>query len=187
MSEEYVGFVRKPLRVRDRSSRTLEQRLRIRFPKLPRITYRLASRLPPTSRLRQAVVWRAWRLAIEAFNRRDLEAVLINLHPEFEFRPFRQMADSGIAEPSYRGHAGYLRYMSSWFGTWGVFRFEPQELIDLGDRLVALGKLAGRGGASGGVVDQGFAAVVHLKDGLLIREQDYFDPAEALEAVGLRA
>ena len=34
MSQENVEFVRKPLRVRERSSRTLDQRLSLRFPRL---------------------------------------------------------------------------------------------------------------------------------------------------------
>jgi ketosteroid isomerase-like protein len=185
MSEEHAEVVRKPLRVRERSSRTLDQRLAIRFPKYPRIVSRLVSRLPPRSRLRQAALWRTSRLGIEAFNRQDFEAVLVNYHPGFEFCPPRELADLGIVDPSYRGHAGYLRFMSSWFGAWGAFRFEPQELIDLGDRAVILAKMAGRGGGSGVVVDQRFAAVYDQRDGMVIRQQDYFEPAEALEAVGL--
>jgi ketosteroid isomerase-like protein len=76
--------------------------------------------------------------------------------------------------------------MSGWFSAWGAFRFEPQEAIDLANRGVVLGKLAGRGGGSGGVVDQPFAVVYDSKDGMIVRHQDYYDPAAALEAVGLR-
>ena len=98
----------------------------------------------------------------------------------------RELADSGIAEPSYRGHDGYLRFMSGWFGAWGAFRPEPHEANDLGARGVVLGNLVGRGGGSGGVVDQPFAVVYDLEDGRVIRHQDHSDPAEALEAVGLQ-
>src|SRR5919198_2719433 len=100
MSQQSVGIVRKPLRVRDRSSRTLDQRLGVRFPKLPRVASHLLSRLPPKSHLRQAALWRAVQLGIEAFNLRDFEAMLVTWHPEFEFRPLRELADSGIADPS---------------------------------------------------------------------------------------
>ncbi len=68
MSREKVEIVRKPLRVRQRSSRTLDERLFLRFPRLFAANARLIGQLPPRSRLRQAFVWRAWRLALEAYN-----------------------------------------------------------------------------------------------------------------------
>jgi hypothetical protein len=64
MSEENEEIVRKPLQVRERSSRTLDQRLFLRFPRLATASFRLITKLPPGSRLRQAVVWRAARLAL---------------------------------------------------------------------------------------------------------------------------
>ena len=71
MSQENVEIVRKPLRVREQSGRTLDQRLALRFPSLfPGFARRISS-LPPGSRLRQASLWRAARLALEAYNRRD--------------------------------------------------------------------------------------------------------------------
>jgi len=79
MSSDQI--VRKPCRVRERSSRTLDQLWGIRFPKVPRLTGRLLSRLPPSSQLRQAALWRAVRLNAEAFNRQDFEAVLLNYGP----------------------------------------------------------------------------------------------------------
>ena len=66
MSQENVEVVRKALRVRERSSRTLDQRLGLRFPRLGaasgRLTGRLIGRLSPRSRLRQAALWRGVRL-----------------------------------------------------------------------------------------------------------------------------
>src|SRR5215204_729243 len=110
MSQENVEVVRKPLRVRERSSRPLEQRLFLRFPRLVEAYARLIGRLPPGSRLRQAALWRAARNGAEAFNRRDFEAVMIAHHPEREFHPPRELVDSGIADPSYRGPAGYMAF-----------------------------------------------------------------------------
>ena len=100
MLEQNVEIVRKLLQARPRSPRTLGERLGIRFPMLPRVFGRRLSQPPPTSQLRQAALWRAFRLSTEAFNRRDFEAVLLNDHPGFEFRSARELADSGIAEPS---------------------------------------------------------------------------------------
>jgi hypothetical protein len=75
MSQENVEIVRKPLRVRERSSRTLDQRLSLRFPRLAAANSRLIAKLPPTSRLRQAALSRAARLGLEAYNRRDLPRI----------------------------------------------------------------------------------------------------------------
>jgi hypothetical protein len=70
-------IVCKPLRLSQRSGRTLDQRLLMRFPRLADASFRLSSRLSPRSRLRQAALWRAVRLGLEALNRHDLDAVAI--------------------------------------------------------------------------------------------------------------
>ena len=65
MSQENVEIVRKPLGVRERSRRTLDERLSLRFPRLAAAFLGRIGKLPPGSRLRQAALWRgcgsAWR------------------------------------------------------------------------------------------------------------------------------
>jgi ketosteroid isomerase-like protein len=63
---------------------------------------------------------------------------------------------------------------------------EPEELIDLGDRIVLLATGRGRAQASGVPLTTKLATVWVLEHGRVIRLQAYFDQAEALEAVGLR-
>jgi ketosteroid isomerase-like protein len=63
---------------------------------------------------------------------------------------------------------------------------EPTELIDLGERLVALALLPSRAQASGFPLSTKWAGVLTLEDGEVIRQRDYLDHAEALEAAGLR-
>jgi hypothetical protein len=87
MSQENVEVVRKPLRANQRSSRTLDMRLLLRFPGLAVAYLRLIDKLPPRSRLRQAAVWRGIRLGVEAYNRRDLDAVAIAFHPDLKYYP----------------------------------------------------------------------------------------------------
>jgi hypothetical protein len=84
MSQEKMEVVRKPLRVRERSSRTLDQRVFLRFPWLAATSFRLTARLPLGSRIRQAALWRGVRLAVEAYNRRDLDVVVIGYHADLE-------------------------------------------------------------------------------------------------------
>jgi ketosteroid isomerase-like protein len=187
MSQENVEVVRKPLRVREQSSRTLDQRLVLRFPRLADAYARWIGRLPPTSRVRQAVMWRSTRLGMEAFNRRDVDAAVGPGTPDFEYIPPREWVDAGFFEPRYRGPVGFGEYMSTWFDVVGAdLRLEPVELIDLGERIVLLAEFAARGQASGAPFTGTIATVAVLKGGRAIRVQAYSHHAEALEAVGLR-
>jgi hypothetical protein len=127
-------IVRKPLSVRAMTSRTIDQRIALRFPRLAALGRRLLVRLPPRSRIRQALVWRSTRLGYEAFNRRDFEAVLINYGRDAEFHPPQEAAAGGLVERSYKGHAGFHEYFTEFLSVWGAYTAEPLELIDLGDR-----------------------------------------------------
>jgi ketosteroid isomerase-like protein len=187
MSQQSVEIVRKPLRARERSGRTLDQRLALRFPRLSDAYARLIiARLPPTSRVRQAAIWRGSRLGMEAFNRRDIEAAVSYGHADFEYHPPREFVEVGFFEPCYRGAAGFRRYVSAWSDVFGPdLRAEPVELIDLGDRIVLLAELPARAQASGIPFTGTIATVSLLKDGKVIRVQAYLDHGEALAAVGL--
>ena len=187
MARYTAEVVRKPLRVRERSRRTLDQRLLLRFPRLAAASFRLIAALPPASRIRQAAVWRAVRLAVEAYNRRDLDAVVIGYHRDLEYYPYREFVEAGLAEPCYRGPTGYRSYIAATYEVWGAeVRLDPTELIDRGDRLVLLADMPMRAQASGVPLIETYAGVSTLKDGKVIRNHDYLDQHEALEAAGLR-
>jgi ketosteroid isomerase-like protein len=187
MSRESVEIVRNALRVRERSSRTLDQHVSLRFPGLAAANARLIGKLPPGSRLRQAALSRTVRLAVEAYNRRDLDAVAISFQPDLEYYPYREFVEAGLTEPCYHGPSGYRTYIESTYEVWGAdVRLDPTELIDLGDRLVLLADMPMRAQASGVPLGETYASVSTLKDGRVIRQRDYLDHAEALEAVGLR-
>ena len=186
MSPEKVEVVRKPLRVRERSRRTLDQRLFLRFPALATAIARLIARLPPRSRLRQTAVWRTARLGVEAYNRRDMDAVGIGYHPEFEYHPARNWVESGLLEPSYRGLEGHKRYVASTAEVFGAEVYvKPVELIDAGERAAVLANVPMRAQASGIELTEEFALVSTFEDGMVIRIEEYYDYAEALAAVGL--
>jgi hypothetical protein len=180
--------VRKPLAVREHSSRTLDQRIAIRFPRLNAAILRLFTRLPPTSRVRQAALWRATRMAIEAYNRRDLDAVVTGFHPNLEYYPYREFVEAGLAEPCYHGPSGYRAYIEATYDVWGTeVRLYPTELIDLGDRMLLLADMPMRAQGSGVPLTETYATIATLTDGGVIRQQDFLNQAEALEAVGLPA
>ena len=144
------------------------------------------SKLPPSSRLRQAVLWRTAGLMVEAFNRRDLEAVAIGYQLDLEYYPYREFVEAALAEPCYHGPSGYRTYVQAQNEVWGVdVRLEPTELIDLGDRIVLLADMPMRAQASGVALAETYAGISTMKDGRVIRVCDFLDQAEALEAVGL--
>jgi ketosteroid isomerase-like protein len=177
MSQENVEVVR----------RTLDQRLWLRFPRLAATCFRLLGRLSPGSRLRQAALSRAVRLGLDAYNRRDLDAVVIGWHPEFEYHPGRQWVEAGLVEPCYRGLEGYRNYVATVDEVWGGENYlKPVKLIDLGARIVVLADGRMRAQASGVPLTEAFAIVSTLKEGRATRHQEYYDHAEALEAAGLR-
>src|SRR3954471_16725053 len=181
MSRENVEVVRKPLSARERSRRTLVERLSLRFPRLAATSARLIGGLPPSSRFRQAAVWRGAQLSSEAYNRRDLDAAVIGWHPEFEYYTARHFVDAGVLEACYRGLEGYRQYVATTDEVWGgEVYLKPIELIDLGDRLAMLANVPMRAQISGVSLTEAFALVLTVREGRVTRLQEYYDHAEAL-------
>ena len=174
-----------PVAVRERSRRTVDQRLLLRFPGLVQAGARQLDRLPPSSRFRQAILWRAARLGVEAFHRRDYDVILLSHDTECEYRPPREMIEAGLVRASYRGPAGYRELMSDWSHV-GELHLEEVELIDLGDRWVLLAALALRWHRQADApLSRTWASVTTRERGRTIREHYYWNRREALQAAGL--
>jgi ketosteroid isomerase-like protein len=123
----------------------------------------------------------------EAYNRRDWEALLAMFHPEFERH---STGTPGLVatmdfEMHSRGHQGYLHFMQRWFESYGEIRIEPREVIDFGDRVLVLVDRKATGRASGVGIDLDAADIVTLRDGWVVRYDDYWAKEDALAAVGL--
>jgi ketosteroid isomerase-like protein len=141
--------------------------------------------LPPRSRLRKVVLRRFAQLGLEALNRRDYEAVFKLLyHPDAELTVFPEFVALGF-EPVYRGLDARIGFHERWDAEWGDFWFEPEELIDLGDRVVVAGYMKGTGLSSGAAVDTVWASVCMLSSGRVRHELAFLDRGEALRAAGL--
>jgi hypothetical protein len=97
MAQEKFEIIRQPIAVRAHSRRHLEERLALRFPRALTFLGRAVWRLPPRSRLRQALLRRAMRLALEATNRGDYEATFGALYdPDCEaIYPAKMVAVGG--------------------------------------------------------------------------------------------
>ena len=191
MSREHldaIGGVRTSItRPSEIRRRTLDERIFVRFPGLVRVVASAWSRLPPGSRLRRAYLSRVVRHGFAAANRRDFDVVVLALEPDMEF----QIADSPAARflpPDllgvHRGPDGYR-----WVWERGLealeYTIHCEEVIDLGDRLFVAGRQRGHGRSSGIALDLPLFQLYTLRRGLVVRQVDFSDAEEALEAVGL--
>ena len=122
------------------------------------------------------------RRANDAFNRRDVEAFMACVISDIEFTA----AMSGtVAGGSLRGREGIEALFADIRDTWEEHRMVIDEIRDLGERVLGLGRLEGRGKASGVSVDVPFAIISDLRDGKMWRSRTYLDHGEALRAAGL--
>jgi ketosteroid isomerase-like protein len=71
-----------------------------------------------------------------------------------------------------------------WKGAWEELEVTVEELIDAGDRVFVTAHHRGRGRGSG--VQGRLYTVYTLRDGKVLRTDEYADRAEALEAAGLQ-
>jgi ketosteroid isomerase-like protein len=185
MSQENVEIVRQPIAVSAASRPRLREQLFLRLPRVAAVLTRAVLRRRPTSRLRQAMIRNAFRIGIEALNRGDYEAAFALLPPDFETIP---ASDAGLVglDPIYRGRDGRLRYHRQWVAELGEFQNAPEEIVDLGDRVLLLGRIKGTGATSGAAFDTEIAYLITISAGRMIREQDFRSHEQALEAAGLR-
>ncbi len=124
------------------------------------------------------------RRVADAYNRRDVDAMLDELQPEIEWHPWLQVQLGGGATV-YRGHQGVREGIRDGEDAFSEVQADLSEIRDLGERVVAIGHLRGRGKESGAMTESELAWIVEFKNGKVIRVREYLEPKEALEAAGL--
>jgi ketosteroid isomerase-like protein len=175
-----------PLSERARRRRTLDERLFVRFPPLYRLFAKALTRRSP-ARLQRAVRSLRVRRAYAAANRRDFDLVMVGMAPEaeYEYRPSPDFI-APDQDRVFHGHDGYLRMWRTWLDAFEDLRFEPEELLDLGDKLLVSAEVKGHGAGSGVAVSERVFQLYELREGLVARQEDFVDRSEALKAAGLR-
>lgn len=124
--------------------------------------------------------------AIDAWNADDLDAFLAELAPDVEWHPAIQPGLEGKAT-SYLGHAGARKIWRQDRGeAWERLRNRPEELRDLGDSVLALGRIDLTARATAIEFSQEVGEVFDLRAGKIVRIRDFLTHAEAIEAAGLR-
>lgn len=118
-----------------------------------------------------------------AMERGDVEAIVALAHPDVEF----VNPDTAVEPGTRRGLDGLRIGMAAVLEVFDDLRFDHERIIDIEDRLVAIGTFSGRGKGSGLVVPAPFAIVVTLRDGRLARFEWFASPEDALRAAGAPA
>jgi ketosteroid isomerase-like protein len=107
-------------------------------------------------------------------------------HPEVEWDT-SELAGVLDISPVYRGPDGVREFWREWLSAWDAVLIE-YELIDAGDKVVALIDQHMRGRSTGIDVPFGkYAQVYTLRDGLIVHWKIYMHQSDALEAAGARS
>jgi ketosteroid isomerase-like protein len=118
---------------------------------------------------------------LEAFNRRDVDGFVTATTPDFEWSPSVVAVDGEI----FRGREGIEAYFGRMSEAWAEFRALTDDVRDLGDRVLWIGRLRGSGLRSGAPIDVPLSILYHLRDDRISRMHSFLDHDEALEAAGL--
>jgi ketosteroid isomerase-like protein len=120
---------------------------------------------------------------IDAYNRRDVDGLFAELATaDFEWYP---AIVRGLDGSSYRGREGVERFNVDTSENWEELQSFPEEFRDLGDCVLVLGRLKGRGKASGAAVEQPYVSILDFRGDRIWRSRVYLDRAEGTQAAGL--
>jgi ketosteroid isomerase-like protein len=167
--------------------RHLDDRLALRAPRSTRRLAKLVLARPPGSPLRRRLAKRAVAHGFEAVARGDDGVALLAYDRDFEFNIVGDAFGAlGFAE-RYHRQEGWHDWRRLWHEAWVNARYTPEELIDLGDRMIVRLTILAQGASSGAEVVQTTGNVYYLRDGAVVRQDFYWDWSECVEALGLFA
>ena len=112
-----------------------------------------------------------------------MEATLSFIDPDVEWIT---AIERGLAGGVYHGHKGMRENWNLMRTEFDDFSIQADEIRDLADqRVLTLAHWQFRGRASGIMVESQLALLMTIRDGKIVRSEDYLSHQEALEDVGL--
>ena len=102
--------------------------------------------------------------------------------PDFEIDLSRRVFNP----ETYRGFDGWVRMNDEVREVWAEWQVTPERIVAVGDRVVSIETVRGRGRGSGLETEARYASIWTFVNGRVTRVEVGFDPDDALEAVGLR-
>jgi ketosteroid isomerase-like protein len=98
---------------------------------------------------------------VDAYNLRDVHGAFAELvTPDFEWHPGIVKALGG---GGYRGRESVEKFAADTRENWEELQIIAGEFRDLGDRVLVLGRMRGRGKRSGAPIDQPFATILDFR------------------------
>ena len=122
------------------------------------------------------------RRTVDAYRSGDIDAGLAAYDPDVEFDVSSARPEGGV----FHGHEGVEEGIQAWVARWAEWRFEVEEIIDAGDRVLMIIREFGRGEKSGVEVTQHIFWVQTIRNGKIVRAELFIDRNRALEAAGLQ-
>ena len=123
------------------------------------------------------------RRAHEALNGGDTDALVLLCDVQFRL----DMSDRVFNPAVYEGHDGIRRFYSEVRDVWASYVWEPEELMEAGDDVVALIRSGATGRGSGVEVERRTAMVWTVREGRATALRFFRDRTQAMEAAGLGA
>ncbi len=118
--------------------------------------------------------------ATDAFNLRDIDGLVALTTRDFEWYP----AMGAVEGEVFRAREGIATYWGRLDDNWEDYHVVVDEYCDLGDHVLVLGRVVGRGRGSGVPVDAPLGFVEDFRDGKMWRVWGFLGHDEALRAAG---
>ncbi len=119
---------------------------------------------------------------VDLANAQDVDGVLQFIGPDIEAHPASDQLETRVL----RGRQAYANYVRPWYEeVFEDYLIEVDELIDVGDCVVVVGRVRGRGRMSGIEVGDDDAWLWRFRDGKAVEYRECGTKAKALEVAGL--
>jgi ketosteroid isomerase-like protein len=106
----------------------------------------------------------------------DVDEALTYADPGIVWNPIEELAA--------QGHDAVRASLARWKAEWDDYKLMPEEFVDMGDCVVVTVRLRGRGRGSGVEIDARFYDLYALREGKIVRMDQFTERSEALEASG---
>jgi ketosteroid isomerase-like protein len=117
----------------------------------------------------------------DAFRRGDAGGALAYFDPDVEVDATIRV-DEGVG----RGRDAVQAMVARWVGAWDEWREDLEEIRDLDSHVLVVSTQRGRAKGSGIELGTRYAVLYEIRDSKITRMTLYSDPAQAVEAAGLR-
>jgi ketosteroid isomerase-like protein len=114
---------------------------------------------------------------VRRFLRAGVDEALADADPDIVWNP--------IEELPTRGHEAVRSSLAQWKAEWQDYELLAEGFLDLGDRVLVTVRLSARGRGSGIEIDARFFDLFTLREGKIVRMDQFAQRSEALDAARL--